>query len=188
MGACSSQKAVDIGKVCLGLLVSCHCKTSKGFTCNVCFHRRAAPHVQRILRCEYFCDLSLCVYMLWFSPGLHCVQLHNTAFTFCTYRAHCYTQITIAGEAKGRIVFELRGDVVPKTAENFRYVALSFTLPVVCVGRVSFSKHMRVRVVHFCVCSHVCVCVSAARYARAFVDSGTRALLSTASSQSLCAR
>merc|ERR1719230_12603 len=32
----------------------------------------------------------------------------------------CYFDITIGDEAVGRIVMMLRGDVVPKTAENFR--------------------------------------------------------------------
>ena len=31
-----------------------------------------------------------------------------------------YLDISIAGESAGRIVVELRGDVVPRTAENFR--------------------------------------------------------------------
>lgn len=33
-----------------------------------------------------------------------------------------YFDIDIEGEAAGRIVFQLRKDVVPKTAENFRAI------------------------------------------------------------------
>ncbi len=32
----------------------------------------------------------------------------------------CFFDVTAGGESLGRIVFELRADVVPKTAENFR--------------------------------------------------------------------
>merc|ERR1719333_2079447 len=32
----------------------------------------------------------------------------------------CFFDISIGGEDAGKIVMELRGDVVPKTAENFR--------------------------------------------------------------------
>ena len=32
----------------------------------------------------------------------------------------CFFEMTIGGESAGRIVMELRGDVTPKTAENFR--------------------------------------------------------------------
>jgi len=32
----------------------------------------------------------------------------------------CYFDVTIGGSAAGRIIMEIRGDVVPKTAENFR--------------------------------------------------------------------
>merc|ERR1712100_723140 len=32
----------------------------------------------------------------------------------------CYFDITLDGEKTGRIIMMLRGDVVPKTAENFR--------------------------------------------------------------------
>ena len=34
-----------------------------------------------------------------------------------------FFDITVAGQAKGRIVFELYADVVPRTAENFRALA-----------------------------------------------------------------
>lgn len=34
--------------------------------------------------------------------------------------SRCYFDITLDGEKAGRIVMQLRGDVVPKTAENFR--------------------------------------------------------------------
>jgi hypothetical protein len=39
-----------------------------------------------------------------------------------TYRANpkVFFDITIGGQAAGRVVMELRADVVPKTAENFR--------------------------------------------------------------------
>lgn len=33
---------------------------------------------------------------------------------------HCFFDITLDGAAAGRIIFEMRGDVTPKTCENFR--------------------------------------------------------------------
>jgi cyclophilin family peptidyl-prolyl cis-trans isomerase len=39
------------------------------------------------------------------------VKLHNVFF-----------EISIGGQNVGKIIFELRNDVVPKTAENFRYI------------------------------------------------------------------
>ncbi|CAN0425295.1 unnamed protein product, partial [Scytosiphon promiscuus] len=33
-----------------------------------------------------------------------------------------FFDVEIAGESKGRILMQLRSDVVPKTAENFRQV------------------------------------------------------------------
>ncbi|KAG7399216.1 hypothetical protein PHYBOEH_009382 [Phytophthora boehmeriae] len=42
-----------------------------------------------------------------------------------------FFDISIGGEAKGRLVFELRADVVPKTAENFRQL---------CTGEAGVGK------------------------------------------------
>ena len=42
----------------------------------------------------------------------------------------CFFDITADGEAIGRIVMELRSDVVPKTAENFR---------ALCTGEKGFG-------------------------------------------------
>merc|ERR1712187_863708 len=42
----------------------------------------------------------------------------------------CYFDITLDGENTGRIVMMLRGDVVPKTAENFRQL---------CTGQNGFG-------------------------------------------------
>merc|ERR1719203_71322 len=44
--------------------------------------------------------------------------------------ARCYFDITLDGEAAGRIVMMLRGDVVPKTTENFRQL---------CTGEKGFG-------------------------------------------------
>jgi len=57
--------------------------------------------------------------------------------SFCTFthtqgrpNPKCFFDITIGGKPAGRIVMELRSDVVPKTAENFRQL---------CTGEPGFG-------------------------------------------------
>ena len=47
-----------------------------------------------------------------------CVGFYYTLFV-CRGKPKVYFDITIGGSAAGRIVMELRADVVPKTASNF---------------------------------------------------------------------
>lgn len=47
-----------------------------------------------------------------------------------TANPKCFFDITIGGKAAGRIVMEIRADVVPKTAENFRQL---------CTGEKGFG-------------------------------------------------
>ena len=42
----------------------------------------------------------------------------------------CYFDMTIGGQSAGRIIMEIRADVVPKTAENFR---------ALCTGEKGFG-------------------------------------------------
>ena len=53
---------------------------------------------------------------------------------------HVFLDVRVGGEAAGRIVVELRGDVVPKTAENFR--ALCTGEKVRPCARVWEEEHM----------------------------------------------
>jgi len=45
-------------------------------------------------------------------------------------KAHCFFDISIGGEPAGKVIMELRGDKVPKTAENFR---------ALCTGEKGFG-------------------------------------------------
>jgi cyclophilin family peptidyl-prolyl cis-trans isomerase len=58
-----------------------------------------------------------------------------------------YFDITISGKPLGRIVFSLYSDLVPKTAENFRWcllcVALHFGRLFSVIGLISLIKQAR---------------------------------------------
>merc|ERR1711908_32505 len=58
--------------------------------------------------------------------GVFCELSYNVHL----YKMRVFFDITIGGAAAGRIVFELRPDVVPRTAENFR---------ALCTGKKGFG-------------------------------------------------
>ena len=65
----------------------------------------------------------------------------------------CYFDMTIGGRPAGRVVMELRADIVPKTAENFR---------ALCTGEkgYGFAHSSFHRVIPGFMCQvRLCVCV-----------------------------
>ena len=72
----------------------------------------------------------------------------------------CYFDMTIGGRPAGRVVMELRADIVPKTAENFR---------ALCTGEKGYgfahSSFHRVipgfmcQVRRVCALIYICVCL-----------------------------
>ena len=58
----------------------------------------------------------------------HTLSIHQ--FNLIMAKLRCFFDIAIGGESAGRIVMELRADVVPKTAENFR---------ALCTGEKGFG-------------------------------------------------
>ncbi len=63
-----------------------------------------------------------------------------------------FFDITIGGQAAGRIVFELRADVVPKTAENFRCLCTGEK----GVGKSGKSLHYKGSVFHRVIPEFMC--------------------------------
>merc|ERR1712001_41029 len=61
-------------------------------------------------------------------PNFKSLQIHHIFVQMANPR--CFFDITIGGADAGRIVMELRADVVPKTAENFR---------ALCTGEPGFG-------------------------------------------------
>lgn len=83
-----------------------------------------------------------CICLLWCDGCLICVQItdltlicHVNSYNLSTQYIikHTYTvyfDMDVGGKDVGRITFELRADVVPKTAENFRQL---------CTGEAGFG-------------------------------------------------
>jgi cyclophilin family peptidyl-prolyl cis-trans isomerase len=64
------------------------------------------------------------------ASALAALALANLALAAEKPLPRCYLDVTADGKALGRVVVELRSDVVPKTAENFR---------VLCTGEKGFG-------------------------------------------------
>ena len=62
------------------------------------------------------------MYIIHPTPEAFCFDIPITNFPGKKKRSKVYLEITADGEDVGRIEIELFDDIVPRTAENFRWV------------------------------------------------------------------
>ena len=96
---------------------------------HVSWPRRAAQNNTSIPTSSAYLQLALQLSAedflaeMWMTPVLSPSQqllAHLHLFAVIRSNPKCYFDMSIGGKPAGRIVMELRADVVPKTAENFR--------------------------------------------------------------------